>query len=370
MPITHLVVGNFRNLTRADFHPGRVSFIYGENGSGKTSLLEAVSTLALGRSFRTRKFRNLIAYNQAELQLFCEFHHDGLPQRLGTVRKADGSSAFRMNDSAVLSASDLAAALPCQIINNDSFSLLEGGPGERRHFLDWLAFHVKPDFQQCWGEYNRCLKQRNSLLRSDRLRELDLEVWNQSLAKLGERIDCFRAETLELLLSDANALIRECDFACSGLLSVLYQPGWDKQQSLLALLESHINRDVSLGHTSVGPHKADIKFTFNQKPVAEIFSRGQLKALIAALYVSQVRVFQRYNPRTCILLVDDLPAEVDQINLQLLCRWLSSLENIQIFITGVDLKTTMSYWPSNREHKLFHVKQGQIIEQQAIGAIS
>lgn len=369
MPITRLVVGDFRNLTQADLRPGaKVSFIYGANGSGKTSLLEAISTLALGRSFRTRKFRNLIAYERPELQLFCEFSQQGLPQKLGALRRRDGTSFFKLNDCPVKSALELAVLMPCQFINSHSFSLLEGGPAERRHFLDWLVFHVKPEFRRWWAEYSRCLKQRNSLLRSDRMQPLDMKVWDQALATSGEQIDLLRKDTLGLLLDQTDGLMKEFGFVRDGALAMTYQPGWSRDQPLIHQLEAHFQRDLHLGHTGLGPHKADIRFSFNQKPVAEVFSRGQLKSLIAALYVAQIRVFQRYNPRDCLLLVDDLPAELDLDNLSRLCGWLSQLEKVQIFITGIDLTSTLPHWPAHTDKKLFHVKQGQINEQPAFGA--
>ena len=368
MPITRLVVGDFRNLRQADLGLGKVSFVYGSNGSGKTSLLEAISTLALGRSFRTRKFRNLIAYNQPELRLFCEFQQDGLCQRLGAVRRQNGDSLFKLNEAPVRSAFELAALLPCQLINSHSFSLLEGGPGERRHFLDWLVFHVKPEFRRNWSEYSRALKQRNSLLRSDKMTSLDLEPWNQALANAGEGIDRLRSEVLAILLDDANELIEGCDFIRGGAMAMAYQPGWNRKLPLVQQLEEHTQRDINLGHTGIGPHKADIKFSFNSRPAAEVFSRGQIKSLIAALYIAQIRVYQRYNPRSCLLLLDDLPAELDQDNLRRLCQWLSGLKNAQIVITGIDLEATLSYWPPHIDKKLFHVKQGHINEQNAFGA--
>jgi DNA replication and repair protein RecF len=244
---------------------------------------------------------------------------------------------------------------------------LEGGPGERRHFLDWLVFHVKPDFRRFWTDYRRCLQQRNSLLRSDRIQPVDLTTWNLPLAAAGDRIDQMRCETLEWLVAEANVLLKECKFAADSILATTYESGWDTSQPLLRRLENDFYKDVNLGYTNAGPHRADIKFVFNRKPVAEVFSRGQLKTMITALYVAQIRVFQRYNPCNCILLIDDLPAELDEHSLQLLCGWLASTGNIQIFITSVDLRSTLSNWPS-KDYKLFHVKQGQVTEEQAIGA--
>jgi DNA replication and repair protein RecF len=370
MPITRLVVGDFRNLERVELRPGRVSFISGANGSGKTSLLEAISTLALGRSFRTRKFRNLIRFDRSELHLFCEFEQQGLTQRLGAVRTKSGESHFKLNDYPVSSALELASVLPCQLINSHSFSLLEGGPGERRHFLDWLVFHVKPEFRRWWGEYARCLKQRNSLLRSGKMQDLDLSVWNQALATAGEHIDQLRCAALELLLQETERLMKQEDRGVirEASLSMSYQPGWDRKSSLIRQLEEHLTRDLSLGHTTLGPHKADIKVSVNHRPAAEVLSRGQLKSLIVALYIAQIRVFLSCNPNSCLLLVDDLPAEVDQDSLRRLCEWFSQLENVQLFITGINLEDTLSYWPTHIDKKLFHVKQGQITEQTVFGA--
>ena len=368
MPITRLVLGDFRNLQQVDLRPGaQVNFVAGANGSGKTSLLEAMSTLAVGRSFRTRKFKNVIAHERREMQLFCEFNQRGISQKLGAIRQRDGNSLFKLNEVPVTSATELAAVLPCQVINSHSFSLLEGGPGERRHFLDWLVFHVKPEFRQLWSEYSRGLKQRNSLLRFDRIPDpAELDIWNQTLAAVGERIDRLRKETLDALLPTARALIGNCGFIADGDFAMVYQPGWDTNHSLLKQLERQLERDLSLGHTSLGPHKADIKFTFNKKPAAEIFSRGQLKSLIAALYVAQMKTYQQFNQLDCLLLIDDLPAELDENNQRRFCGWLAELSNVQIFITGIDLTTTLSFWPAapdSQISKLFHVKQGQIHEQ-------
>src|SRR5690606_37850358 len=100
-----------------------------------------------------------------------------LHHRLGVTRQRDGTSTFKLDGSLIYSAGDLAALLPCRVIDSHSFQLLEGGPAERRAFLDWLVFHVKPNFRGIWSDYERCLKQRNSLLRSDRIQRPDLMVW-------------------------------------------------------------------------------------------------------------------------------------------------------------------------------------------------
>lgn len=370
MPITRLVVDDFRNLKSVEVRPGKdVSLIEGENGSGKTSLLEAIHTLGLGRSFRTRKFKNLISYHQPAFHIYCDFAQQGIPHRLGVTRGRDGTSLFKLDGEVINSAADLAALLPCQVIDSHSFQLLEGGPSERRAFVDWLVFHVKPNFRRVWSDYARCLKQRNSLLRSDRIQRPDFAIWDNTLAKLGGEIDSYRREVVEAFESITRNYLKECDFIESGHFEMSYQAGWDTSKPLLEQLDAHFERDLALGYTSLGPHKSDVRFAFNKRPLVELFSRGQQKAVITAFYLAQLEAFLQNNPRDCVLLIDDLPAELDEQNVQRLCKWIGNLERVQSFMTGIDLSLINRIWParvSSEEEgarKLFHVKHGQITEQ-------
>lgn len=367
MPITRLVAENFRNLVSVDIEPGkRLNLISGLNGSGKTSVLEVIYTLATGRSFRTRKFKNLVAYERTSFQAFTELSLNANQHRLGVLRKTDGTSLFKFDGQLVSSAAELATLLPCQVINSHSFELLEGGPAERRAFIDWLVFHVKPRFRQAWCEYQRCLKHRNAILRSVGQAESELVVWDKTLAALGEEIDAHRQDVISRLLPKAQAYLSSCEFVETGDFSMRYLAGWDQNRSLLGELSAHRERDLLLGYTSVGPHKADIRFLFNKKPLTELFSRGQQKAVVAALFLAQLQVFVDELDQGCILLLDDLPAELDEENLAQVCRWIHELPGLQIFITGIELHLISRVWPAVGDcvqEKLFHVKQGQITEQ-------
>lgn len=368
MSITRLVAEDFRNLHSVDFYPGaRVNLISGENGSGKTSLLEVIYTLATGRSFRTRKFKNLIGYQSASFQLFAELVFEGMRRRLGVARGRDGSTVFKLDGEPVSSAVELAALLPCQVMNSRSFELLEGGPAERRAFIDWLVFHVKPSFRRAWSEYARCLKHRNVMLRSDKVPLAEFAAWNKTLADLGEEIDDYRQQMILEFVPASRAYLAECEFVESGNFEMQYLPGWDRSRSLLERLEEHHQRDVVLGYTNIGPHKSDIRFTFNKKPLVELFSRGQQKAVVAALYAAQLKIFHSSSARDCLLLLDDLPAELDEGNLQRLCRWIQGLSNVQTFITGIELDSIAKLWPlsvyDEGFNKMFHVKHGQVQEQ-------
>lgn len=366
MAISRLVVKDLRNLDLEEWCPDlHVNFLQGENGSGKTSLLEAIYMMSTGRSFRTRKFRSLIAYDRPAFHLYSEFRQRGVPHRLGVIRQKDGTSTFQLDGAPVLSATELAALLPCLVLNTESFELLDGGPSERRAFIDWLVFHVKPGFSVIWSDYNRCLKQRNSLLRSGKVTRSDLVVWDRGLAQKAASIDALRREVLAELLPVCEMYFSECEFIGRGQFEMAYHPGWSTS-TFEEQLSANFDKDVALGFTSSGPHRAEILFQFNGRRLAELFSRGQKKTLTAALYLGQLDVFRRNNTLDCLLLLDDLPAELDGRSVGRLCEWLRHLRNLQMFVTGVDLEFVASVWgaSSNAPHpfKKFHVKQGQVFQ--------
>lgn len=366
MAVTRLTVSNFRNIESAELRPSaKLNIIYGENGSGKTTLLEGLSTLSSGRSFRSRKYTNLIRYQQTAFSLFCEVvgRGDNL-HRIGIERSRARRSQFKVDGAAISSSIELARLVPLQVINANSFQLLEGGPSQRRRFLDWLVFHVKHDFGRIWSDYARCLKQRNSLLRRDKIAPAELQPWDEELARLGELLDESRVQCIESYLPEFNNYLSQCDFALDGDFSVQYVPGWDRSKALLQQYRESFERDRRVGYTTIGPHKSDLRIAFNKKPVEELFSRGQQKSVVSALYLAQLKTFQILNQTPCILLVDDLPAELDTHNKRRLIRWVADLD-IQTFITGINLSDLKEGWPQTQleSGKVFHVKHGQVIEQ-------
>ena len=165
----------------------------------------------------------------------------------------------------------------------------------------------------------------------------------------------------------AERYLGECGFIGVGDLTMNYQPGWDRSQPLRQQLESHHQRDEALGFTSLGPHKSDIRFTFNKKPLADVFSRGQQKVFVAALHLSQLTVFRVRNSKSCLMLVDDLPSELDKDNVERFFRWLEPIKDVQTFVTSIEADSILSFFPSTSSctdvYKVFHVKHGQVIEQ-------
>ncbi len=362
MSLSRLSVQNLRNISFVDLEPAEhLNIIYGANGSGKTSLLEAISVLSLGRSFRSRKIKSLIQQESEQLTVFGRLVVDGASDiPVGVRRNREGVGQIKLNGSPVGSASILSEQLPLQIMNGHSFMLLEGAPQVRRQFMDWLVFHVEPAFLSTWKDVQKLLKQRNSVLRRDKIDPLLLAPWDKELSAKTTLLDQMRSRVFNRFLACFQELV--ADFIAIEGLQLSYYRGWDREQDYSQTLSDGLERDSGLGYTRVGPHRADIRFSILGQPAAEILSRGQQKLLVSALRIAQGAVFQSLTGRRCVYLIDDLPAELDANFRSVLASWLDRLE-CQVFVTGVERDVIANAWPehnSKRIEKVFHVEQGQV----------
>jgi DNA replication and repair protein RecF len=363
MTLNRLLIQNLRNIEEVDITPSaQVNLIFGENGSGKTSLLEAINLLALGRSFRSHKHKPLIRQHQRSFTVFGKVRtEDGSDVPLGITRTLEGDVSFKANGVIVPSVVELASFLPVQVINSETFLLLEGSPKIRRQFIDWLVFHVEHAFFPAWKAIQRCLKHRNSLLRHDRIDALELAPWDQELVILTEKIDQFRQDSFGQFQSIFNEFCKE--FINIDGIKLSYYRGWDKDRPYAEVLNGGLERDRRIGYTQSGSHRADLRITVNGQEAAEILSRGQQKLLVCALKIAQGYVFSEMTGRKPIYLVDDLPAELDERHRNLLVKWLTRM-GTQVFITGVERDVLVSSWRDSAEVtlKLFHVEHGRVVE--------
>ncbi|WP_439509279.1 DNA replication/repair protein RecF [Marinimicrobium koreense] len=360
MSVSRLSIQSLRNLESVSLTPSpRTNLIYGQNGSGKTSVLEAVHTLALGRSFRSHKHKPLIQWGREQFTVFAEIQHQGSRIPVGLQRALTGEVNFKVNGRAVGSLAELASVLPLQVIDAHTFLLLEGSPKVRRQFMDWLVFHVEPSFFPAWKAAQRCLKQRNSLLRRDRIEPSELSVWDRELSNLTQQIHECREKTIERFRPVFLRLLEE--FIRIPGVSLSYQRGWDKNRSYQEVLADNFERDRHMGYTQSGSHRADLRINVEGQPAGDILSRGQQKLVVCALKIAQGYVYAQETGGRCIYLVDDLPAELDGEHRATLVDWLDKLET-QVFITGVDKPSLLADWQDRPDAitRVFHVEQGTV----------
>ncbi len=337
--------------------PGNaVNLICGPNASGKTSLLEAIHLLGRGRSFRTPRTTNIIRKGASKVTVFGEVEPlSGVASvPVGLSKSSDGSQQLKVAGEALSSTAPLLKLLPLQLINPDTFGLLAGGPKSRREYVDWGVFHVEHLFLDVWQRFNRCLRQRNSLLRQGKARWADIMVWDRELVECAGQLNQYRLRYLERLLPVFNDLLQE--LAELDALTVSFYPGWDKVRPLAEVLEQGFEADRTAGYTHAGPQRADLKIRYLGQRASDTLSRGQQKLVVAALKLAQGQMFTQSSGRHCVYLVDDLAAELDEENRAALCRLLAGLGS-QLFLTVVDEQAFSGYW-GGQEVKMFHVKHG------------
>ncbi|MGJ8686731.1 MAG: DNA replication/repair protein RecF [Spongiibacteraceae bacterium] len=363
MRLHRLAVFNYRNIKAASLGDLQdFNFFHGSNGSGKTSLLEAVHTLALTRSFRSRDVSSLISREADSLvvQAQCESDGDGGLFKLGVKRVERGPAVVRLDGEPVKSFASLASTLPVQLINSSSFLLLEGAPSVRRQFIDWLVFHVEHrGFLTQWQRYTKAVKQRNSLLRRGKLERASLSPWEVEMVSSGEVLSAARSKVFILLEKHFQVVYQRLMLGETGApeLQLSFYRGWPDENSLAEQVELGRDKDCAQRSTRYGPHRAEIKISCDGVIASTILSRGQIKTAVSALKIAQLELLQIHNVRP-VMLIDDLPAELDAQHCEALFKEFARI-GVQVFATAIMPAEIQDSWCGNRSIKRFHVEHGE-----------
>ena len=362
MTLSRLNIANFRNLLSVELLPTPAfNIFYGKNGSGKTSLLEAIYCLSTGRSFRSTSPAQLINHNQDKFSLFAQLMQDQRPIPIGMERQSNGILRCRLNERDIPSVVELAAMLPLRLINAHSHLILESGPTFRRKLLDWGLFYHSQEFYSHWRQFDRTLKQRNILLKAQRPKQ-EIIPWTYELIRHGLKLDQLRRQYVADLTHKIEMVLAQL-FPLSPP-SFTYHPGWDGDKTYEEILLSHLTQELQCGFTCFGPHRADLSITINGLPVKHFLSRGQQKLLICAIIMAQGILLTEQTHQTMIYLIDDLAAELDSSSRTRLISLLIK-QQAQVFVTTIegDMINHSIQPEANKLNKLFHVEQGIVIEQ-------
>lgn len=420
MRVTRLQIAGLRSFAAAALDPGPgLNLITGDNGTGKSTLLEALHLMAYGRSFRGRVRDGLVRTGCDALEVFVEWREGTAPARgpsgpgpaygpaqPGPVQSTGRPPSFdaapapppapasgvatspspaataadrnnvptsdatrlrraglrhtgqawkgRLDGADVAQLGDLCAALAVVTFEPGSHALVSGGGEPRRRYLDWGLFHVEQDFLALWRRHARALRQRNALLRNGASAS-QLDAWDHELAESGEPLTRRREQYLDRL-QHSLAEIADALIPSLGTATLEFQPGWRRSEMSLAdaLLLAR-DRDRTLGHTTVGPHRADWSVRYTALPSREPLSRGQAKLTALASLLAQAEDYARQRGEWPIIALDDLASELDRNHQQrVVDRLLSS--GAQAFITGTEPPPALAAAIFGR----FHVEQGSI----------
>lgn len=349
MSVCQLNIHSLRNIHQAKLalHPV-INVFHGANGSGKTSLLEAIYLLSAGYSFKTRETLPLVRYGEQHLTVYGRTFLD---ETISLRKIISGPTQVKLNAHLCLNNSMLARFIPCQVFYSDIFQIIDAGPSVRRSLMDWGMFHVKHEYHELWCNYRQVLKQRNALLRQRPTRN-NILPWDRQLVELANHLDQLR-----------QAYFKEWQVAFYQYLSILsdiectinYYRGWrESGKTLDEILEEQFSSDCQRQYTQSGAHQADIRFKTDNATAKQGLSRGQQKIILIALKLAQGHLLEK----NCIYLFDDITAELDIHHVQRLVRCLNEVKG-QKMITVLDAEPFLSMLDST-EVQVYHLNQGMI----------
>lgn len=356
MLLNQMKIRNFRCFSEASFKlDADLNWIIGQNASGKSSLLEALFFLGHGRSFRSNRPDRLIKLGEEGFELVARLGKDGREKVFGMARR-NGQTEIRYAGAPLSGMAEAARLLPVVILDSGMNSLVDGGPGERRRWLDWGVFHVEQTFLAYWRGYHQALKQRNMALRSG-VSDRSLAPWTQALIRAGEPLTDLRTGYFKALIP---RLLEYVSIALPEVqLDVQYRAGWAEGETLPESLAKHALADRERGNTRSGPHRADVQLRIDGLPAEERLSRGQQKMLAGAMWLSQVSRFIEATGKRPLLLVDDLAAELDGERLQRFLAILARQPAQQVLTAIADAEMARTGLING---KVFHVEHGALTE--------
>ena len=352
MPLASLKCTDFRCLQSVEinFSPGN-NLIHGSNASGKTSILEAIGYLGRARSFRGAGNRELIRHGADEFLLVGRVEVGSREIPLG-VRNSKKGLEVHADGEKCNSAAVLAEALPLQIIDPDIHELVAGGPEGRRRYIDWIAFHVEPEYLDQWRRFRRTLRQRNAAIRAGGSAAV-LGGWDREFVNLAEHVDSIRSSMVDVL----NLAVEELgEMLLGSTVTLEYQRGWPGNRDLAESLKATAKRDIEVGSTQMGPHRGDLGIIFDERRARKFVSRGQQKLLACCLVIAATEMVQTHLEKPLLVLVDDPTAELDAKSVE---RLMICIENLGCQVIATTLNSAVGIFSS--APKLFHVEHGSVV---------
>jgi DNA replication and repair protein RecF len=368
--VKSLVLENFRNhkATRILFSD-RFNIIYGDNGQGKTNILEAIYLCASGRSHRTSKDSELVRFGSNSYNVNTFVYNGGLDRDISINYLQDQKKQIRINEIPLKKIGSLMGNLYAVLFSPEDLFIIKQGPMERRRFVDITLSQIKPSYFYNLQILAKILKQRNMLLKSIHSKSelLDtIDIWNAKLAEVAAAIIISRQDFAKILSDLAQKQhkyltiekeVISFDYNCSFQVFET-----NKKNEIINLylkhLEKSITRDMALGYTSIGPHRDDYDILINEKSLKLYGSQGQQRSAVLSLKIAEIELINNETGQYPVLLLDDVMSELDENRQKYL---MDSIKNVQTFITctnDIHFKTLLK-----SSSKYFKIENGSVINE-------
>lgn len=333
MHIKRLILSNFRNIVSADlsFSPN-INCIYGDNGEGKTNLLDAVHYLSMTKSFLQSSDRFTYTYGTSEAALCGIYEVDGYDEKIALSVKSSGEKTVRKNDKTYPRISEHIGHIPVVVISPSDTALIHDSGEERRRFMNIVLSQTDPQYLRAMQSYNRVLQQRNKLLKGEMApSKILLEAFSGQLGRDADQIFRKRGELavqLDTLASQFYTMLSD------GKESVSLEYSSDLNKGTMAeLLDNSYQRDTLLKYTTVGIQRDDYEFMMNGYPMKKCASQGQQKTFLISLKLAQLSMMRDRYGFSPILLLDDVFDKLDMKRVKLLINMVSKEGFGQLFVT-------------------------------------
>ena len=363
MYINLLEVKNFRNYEEESVvFDQKINVIRGDNGQGKTNLLESIHLLSMGKSFRTGNDVEMIGFEKDFFHVKGIFikdnRHLSVEMKLSHREKSFAVDGLEKKKNA-----ELLENVYSVVFSPEDLKIVKEDPEKRRKFMDRELFQLKPLYYRELSHYRKALKNRNNLLKEEIINWDLMDVYDEYLSDRGARIMGRRSEFIEKL----NRISREIHGNITGgkeLLEITYEsnvslrPSLEEQKEVLLHRYRDTRKDDKIRRsTSAGPHKDDIKMTANTVDLRKYGSQGQQRTAALALKLAELRIIREETGVNPLLLMDDVLSELDVERQQFLIH---SFEKNQLVITAADMsEKTMESLPKG---KVFHIRGGNIFD--------
>lgn len=363
MLLTRLQVNDLRCLEGLDLElgPGLHVFV-GANGAGKSSILEAASLLGSGKSFRSGGNEVLIRRGAKQFTVLADLQQGSGSQRVGYERSTKHWRA-RVDGVELKQLAPLARCVPIWVAEPGSHELILGGAEERRRLFDWLLFHVEPGFANAWTQFRGVLKQRNGLLKAA-ADDVEIAAWDQLYLRMALPVTHLRAQHTALWMAHVRRAAAEL-LPELGVPEVEFRSGWKFDDAdpvqwferASSALRERRARDLALGHSTLGAHRADWELRFEHAPEREHLSRGQCKNACLAAVFGTLACFRELTGVSPLLCLDDLFSELDLEHQRHCLRFAQRLSE-QVLVTGVQSSESVACWEGVRS--LYYLHAGQV----------
>lgn len=364
MEIEKYSAENYRNITNTMFEPSPgINVIYGENGQGKTNIIESIWLFTGCQSFRTRKCSELVKENQSYAKTEIDFYARGRSQNAQMT--IESKRQVKLNGISQETPRKLLGEFQAVVFSPSSLTVVKDGPAEKRRFLDIAISELKPNYACLVSRYIKAMAQRNALLKQlseNRGNSEQLAPWDEELSRIGAKIFGYRQQYVKQLSVTAPEIYagisagRET-LAIDYIQSVKTESKNEKEikEAMLSVLEKNRQSDIRRQITCAGPHKDDISFEINGLCARSFGSQGQQRSCALALKLGEASVLKASCGEQPVALLDDVMSELDSGRQKYLLEYLAGW---QVFITCCD----PSILSRVRTGKIFEVKAGQIKE--------